>query len=359
MSIVNRCLNALFVASRHLRRMRDRVAALLFPRADSPRTALFLCTSPFQARMLERIRTLEGIDRYDLVFLVHANNPKSRRYHAALAAGARSAVYRVLPSHIPPRDRVALFPAWLLCRSYDTVHAAIVTPWYMRMLLSMHGDAEFQSFDDGWGNLVEAGAPLIALEQPYDRQHARRLGQPLSGLLARSTRHYSIDPSQPCMFPKAELRPIRPFDAVVLPPADRGVLVLIVGSPDHALLSETLFTELAHRVPDCELAYAPHPREPLAPVLEVLGSGRVLQDDRILEDLVCDLRLGGQHVTLIGSRSTTHLTIHLAGVNKIYVSATDPDPFAALAHSAGCIVLKGRRTGTDGRLSIDWSQFPG
>lgn len=354
MSVANRCLNALFTASRHMRRVRDRMTALLLPRADRPRTALFLCTSPFQARMLERIRVLERIDRYDLVFLIHTDNPKSRRYYAALAAGARSAVYRVLPASIPLRGRLALFPSWLLYRSYDTVHAAIVTPWYMRMLLSMHGDAELQSFDDGWGNLVEAGAPLVALEQPYDRHQARMLGQPLSGILARSRRHYSIDPNRPCLFAHAELRPIRPFDAVDLPPADQGALVLVIGSPDHALLSEPLFAELAQRIPGCELAYAPHPREPLAPVLEVLGSGRVLQDGRILEDLVRDLRLGGQRVSLIGSRSTTHLTIHLPGVDKIYVSMSEPDPFVVLAQTAGCIVLKGHRNGPDGTLTLDW-----
>ena len=275
---------------------------------------LFLCTSPLQTKLCEAICRIEGVTDYDLLFVTYQDSEKHRRYYADFATSARHSKYVYLYPGIRYME-FQIAPPWLLRANYGVVACAVVSLWYFRFAAFLHKSADYRTFDDGSGNLIDGGELLLSLEGPTDRAFCSLWGQDLSGLLATVGTHYTIDADYPNIAPNAKKIEINPFPEVS---GDDG-LGVILGHVSESLPAYDL--SLADR-----WIYLPHPRQE---DMDIDGV-EIVHTDLIAEDFVIENRCS----VVVGTASTALLT--LSGVRRVYVSTMEEDPFLPLAEKAGC-----------------------
>lgn len=296
-----------------------------------PQPALFLCRSPLQALIAGKIAERENLTTFDVIYNKGELGPKDHRYFAALAARARHAL---IFSKREPLGYFKLVPFFL--RRYRAVLIAHVTFSLFRLLISRNcPPGRIFTFDDGFLNFDPAGAARREARTAWERRRDRVLGAiaPVE-VFARSSAHYTIDPSIGNIVPDEKLRPIG-FTDDGTGELTGAVVNLIVGQPFEEYLQPAevaLLREAMACVPDAR--YFPHPREKAA---SLPPSMRLCDDERLLEDFVYAHRREGTLVRVIGGFSSVLATVRGRGVERYFLSAAEHGRHLPIAERLGCM----------------------
>ncbi|MEM1340809.1 MAG: glycosyltransferase family 52 [Pseudomonadota bacterium] len=305
--------------------------------SDQKERSLVVCTSPFQAIIVQRIFHEGYLSDFDLLFVTEFDSAKHRHYFAQTALLAEKSLYLYIKKRKNSLQFLNLFFNTLNFTRYNRVFISIIVPWYMRFILELHRDAVMVSFDDGWGNILERGRRLLELESEYDQLHAKYFDIPIERYLMRSVKHFTFEDRYPCMFPNAELVSISIFRYPPDVARSRGEgIAVVAGHPTNG--SRILATAERFTQSVSYIYYVPHPREEvhesLTPEIEVIRT------DKIIEEVIIDLLKESKDIMLIAGRSTSLLTLGEINIRKIYIIDDEDDGFIELALHAGCEIVR-------------------
>lgn len=309
------------------------------PHVSTPRS-LYLCRTPFQLLMCQRIVALFPDETADLCYMTDQDTSKDTSYVARASGDFERTEYRVLRSRfdILPFVR-SLRRHWLGTSDYQKIYVANHTLSHFRYLLKSHRSAEVRSFDEGSGNFDWDGALHVDKRTTSERLRDTVLGIPaIQTIFSKSQKHYTVNASLRNVVAAERLEQI---DLIQVPQAGastNGWVNVVIGQPFEQFLGTTAQSKLLSAYSRIEAGrYVVHPRE--TDRSEILPNLRVIREERILEDYVCDLAASGKRVRLMGPFSTAFFTINSPVVEKFYLHVSTSDTHSGLATAAGCEVI--------------------
>lgn len=302
------------------------------------RSALVLCRTPLQGRLVEEVLAEERVRRFDLLYLTHQNSPEDRRYFGRLSRVAtRSDLIHVPPArfdvlnHLRLRARAGAFMRNL---GRDLVILASIDNFVFSAIARKQTDSELVTFDDGVSNIVGSG---IYVESRSVRRRIYRAVFGAYGLTetrAKIARHYTIFPQFENIVPADKLR----FVNVVGGRRDVSSSgpVFFVGQPFHQVLTSDQISRLTSFLRNRHVDYyVRHPRE-LAPL--DIDAPEIDKDGSIAEDAIFEA-CPGQRPTIIGLMSAVLFSISpedAAKIMLVFEEERDASEFARLGVKAGC-----------------------
>ena len=125
-------------------------------------SALVLCRTPFQARLIDKVLCEERVDHFNLLYFTQQNSPEDRHYFAALSR--RSAHAELV--HVPPERfdllnyiRLRLHAGSLMRDLHcEIVILASIDNFVFNAIARRQRGAELVTVDDGLGNIVASGS---------------------------------------------------------------------------------------------------------------------------------------------------------------------------------------------------------
>lgn len=309
------------------------------PHVPTPRS-LYLCRTPFQLLMCQRIVALSRDEMADLCYMTSSDSEKDRYYVDRATSDFTRTEYRVLG---PKRDIAAFIyhlpRHWIGTTRYDRIHLANHTLSHFRYLIKHHQTAEVRTYDEGSGNFDHDGALHVDIRSGLERLRDRILGiPPMSDIFEHSQQHYTVNADLTNVVDGSRLQEIELVDVPDAKITGQGTLNLVMGQPFEEVLNRAEQNRLLNAISALKHGlYIMHPREPdrssLIPNLDVI------RDRRIIEDYICALVAKGHRARLIGPFSTTFFTINSPMVQKYYLHASSRRTHPGLAEKVGCDVF--------------------
>lgn len=120
---------------------------------DSPGRKLFICGTPLQSLIAERIMDEEGLDKEQcsLFFYSYGDNDKYRYYYDRLATRCGRSCFYVSDFKYP--DYILNAKKVLKNFEFDTIYLGSVTSVFCLMALSLRNHKSLITFDDGSANI--------------------------------------------------------------------------------------------------------------------------------------------------------------------------------------------------------------
>jgi hypothetical protein len=296
-----------------------------------PEPALFLCRTPFQAMIIDRILKSEGIKVYDLIYYNRNITAKDDDYFKRIAAGARSGLLLNASSVSGWRKFLSISS-----RRHASVFIANHTFSIFRALVARKARASLYSFDEGAGNFHKKGALHVDHRTAFERMRDRLMAAPaVADIFRRVVAHYTVDPRLDNVVPAERLRDVG-VRMPGHPVAHADFINLIIGQPFAEYLSPAeveAMHEAFRQVPNA--LYVPHPREARA---GIPAGFTLLEDARIIEEVVLSFLSAGKAVRLIGGFSTAFATIYGSGIDKYFVEVSHDPELARVMSEWGCTI---------------------
>ena len=302
--------------------------------------SLYLCRTPFQLLMCQRIVALSREKTADLCYMTSSNSEKDRYYVDRAEPEFDRIEYRVLGPKLDIAAFIYHLPRhWIGTTRYDRIYLANHTLSHFRYLIKHHSMDEVCTYDEGSGNFDPEGALRVDNRSGIERLRDRILGiPPVSDIFEHSQQHYTVNADLTNVVDRSRLQEIALVDVPDAKIAGQGTLNLVMGQPFEEVLNRAEQSRLLNAISALRHGhYIMHPREPdrssLIPKLDVI------QDRRIIEDYICGLVAEGFRVRLIGPFSTTFFTINSPMVEKYYLHASSRRTHPDLAAEVGCDVF--------------------
>ena len=299
------------------------------PDETVPEPALFLCRSPFQAMLIEKIVSRHAIERYDIVYYNQNISAKDILYFDRLRDRARSAL-------LFSRTSISGWAKFLaiVARTHGSVFIANHTFSAFRLAVSRKTRASIFSFDEGAGNFDPGGALQADRRTRIERWRDRLMtAPPATFLFGEALAHYTVDARLPNVVPPERLRQLD-FGVADGPIDPDRSSNLLIGQPFSEYLSKAetgILYDAFRQVPAA--LYVPHPREQ---AVRIPADFKIFEDERILEEVVLSLRSEGRLVRLIGCDSTILASMKGIGIEKYSLEVGHNQDRIARMREMGC-----------------------
>lgn len=287
---------------------------------------LVICYTPLHVLIVERLIALRHIENYYLLYICFAPNPKHIGYFERLKKGSEGASFIVM-KHSIVHDGFAL-SKWYINLSkelvFDSVFVGNQKHFYSRIVAWMLSIRDFNTFDDGSGNISGDGY-LYDLKENFVSNLFFSLLSPrylYKNLAKGITQHFSIyDEKNVCdefNVPKEKIALLENLTSTGTNQGNPDLVVYIGNAFD---LDRELTEEQEYKLDKSVIEYfgvnkyLPHPRRTNLEQLANIGNIEICSSSLISEEIIINQLNSYKKILIIGSYSSTML--NLAGIENI------------------------------------------
>ena len=284
---------------------------------------VFICYTPLQILIAEKIIELEKIDSFILIFYFEKDNAKSRYYFNKLSQNAKQAFYIKKDNKIFSALKTFHFLYLKIWKSssHCNFFTGNIKSAYSRVIIYLLGFSKLYTFDDGLSNVCGDGYFYENIEPSSIARLLSFFGLDFSysKMYYNIEKHYSIY-KVPNVMPNSRYINLFNYASVKNYSNNNGTEVVI-------LLTSTLFEEGLVRLDLEKELYekiitkynVTHViRHPLEKVTKLESSNVIINEsEKIAEEIVLDLRKQYDKIKIIGVYSSAQ--VNLKGMDGIEI----------------------------------------
>lgn len=288
---------------------------------------LFLCSTPFQAKICLQIIKHAAINNYDVIYLTRKNDPTDRYYYDEISQNADKSIYfynkRTKKGFNKFLDLKSMFdtPTYMKSDQYSHIYIASIDNVLFRYIIKRNPSALIHGFDDGAANIT-------SFSSYYKTDHRTKIyiiNKILNIMSANELKldlhnHYSIYPNfnNIVSLEKVIYLPLIDFKSTENNTNKNAPEVIyFIGQPFEEYLSNSEIEKLKNWLGNNRIDfYVPHPREtkPLNDKFEFLEKSGLLAEDAIYKSAE------GRSIHIIAGFSTVLFNISSHEIKKTYLS---------------------------------------
>ncbi|WP_200241677.1 glycosyltransferase family 52 [Thiohalocapsa halophila] len=306
----------------------------------------FICVTPLQALIAERIISYEGIGRYIFLFTNTFYNEKIERYYQRLAAPAVTSDYLLMKrNRIANYARLAMvYKEW---RHFEVerIYFGSINSAAVQFFAARFPNAKRFSFDDGTANVLEESAYFRVRRRAAWKALVHRLARgkvDQQALVASVEAHYTIYSGLRNIVDDSKLVEISlAFDDGADRPAGEPLLpsvTIFLGQPlpESAAIRRESYVEVVRSVSPC--MYLPHPGETTFASL-----WNVVHTDRIAEEFLIAEASRRESVRVYSLQSSALLNVRHPRMERFAIDLGLPGAFNGsylrIAKQVGCSIV--------------------
>lgn len=310
--------------------------------------SLFLCSTPFQAKICLSIIDFLELKNFDVIYFTKKSSETDLNYFNKLKKNSKYSQYIYISKNI--RGLNALFNLTYLRKvdklfvmnKYDKIFLASFDNIIFRYILKKNPATKIYGFDDGAANIFPANNEFndtrkrtvltnIILKLPSDQEVIQKL-----------VRHYSIYSNFDFFIEKNRVLEI-PFLNFKIKEDSHKLskkINFFIGQPFNEYLNDSEILKLKKWLNNSKIDYyILHPREnePLVNTIPTLDKSGMLAEDIIV------YYSEGYRPTIYSSFSTVLFNINSKDISKIYLSISNDkleDERCKLIEKTGSVILK-------------------
>lgn len=273
---------------------------------------LFICCTPFQGMLAERIILEKGLPRENCVLFFYSSfdNEKYRYAYEQLRARCLHALFYVWKADFPRYILDA--KRYFRTHDWDAVYAASIDSVFVQMALSSKRRKQLFTFDDGAANIVRSGH----YHREVGHTMLRKLAFWLLGNRYNSSRvkreaqlHYTVYRGVPNIVPRVQY--VSLFDSEEEHAPKRGQCTVVIGTvlreiaaPDKRV---AISRNVVRHINDIQgdVFYLLHPRDMDAQT----GKAQIIQTKELAEAVIARLMQSYESLNLLGFGSSVQLNV--------------------------------------------------
>lgn len=285
---------------------------------------LFICCTPLQGLIAERIIVAEGLSKEDCIifFYTSYDNSVYRAYFNRINELCSDGLFYLWKNNFPQYicDIKEFFGKYV----FDSYYFASVDSIFVHFALSISSQPfNVFTFDDGTANLIQSGNYFKKKKFSFKRLIFFVMGNRFDNLRIRkiSKKHYTIFPEYMCLSNNPKKVNIFNFSESSRCSSEKSCTVIlgtvyseIFRDKEHIAFVKQSIAHIIHRLSG-KIFYMPHPRESNWSVTGV----NQIQVDKIAEEVIFELLASYKFVNVISFGSTAQLNLaSIPGINNIF-----------------------------------------
>lgn len=292
--------------------------------------SLFLCSTPFQAKICLSIIKFIGLKSFDIIYFTKQSNATDLYYYSELQKASNHSHYIYISRNIKGLNALLninylrKIDKYYIENTYDNIFLASFDNLIFRYILKNNPTAKLYGFDDGAANIfpennefndTRARTAFInnVLKLPSDQEVIKNL-----------VKHYTIYKNFDPFIEKEKVIeiPLINSKTAEASSSSNNKISFFIGQPFHEYLNRTEIFKLKQWLSKSEINYyILHPREsePLVSTIPILEKKAMLAEDCILNKSV-----GKQSIVYAGF-STVLFNLNSKNISKVYLSLSNSE----------------------------------
>lgn len=303
-------------------------------------SVLVMVKTPFQAWLVEKVLTEEGVSVFDVFYLTYDDSAEDIYYYNKLSLKCRNSEYFVINAnrHYALTDILLKVKLWKWYRkyTYDTLIASSIDALFVSLSVRKYCKSELITFDDGTANIhIDSCYHLESKNKKFLIYRYLMNGLSLEKVKKNIVKHYTVYKGYKNIVDSTKLFYLDGWSESIR--RDKAkTKTYFIGSPFSEVMTENEISRLESYVRELDVDfYVNHPRE--HKILDV-GVKILNKCGRIAEEAII-YDAGDCSIILVGWFSTVMLNLGPLCKSRIVLlpkeSSLTPEAYK-LSKKAGC-----------------------